>query len=413
MRNKKLTVSLQEAQEIICGAVVPLGGECLDIMAAANRILHQDIVSGVMVPPLACAARDGYAIIASETRGASRISPRRLRIVGETQAGGSSAGKRVWPGAALRIMTGAPLLVGTDAVVQFEDTEEEDGYVRVFRETAEHENYRNAGENIRTGECVLRRGDRLNSAALGVLASLNYDKVRVYRRPRVSIISTGDELAGLGGEIEPGKIRDVNAYALYAEVKKCNALPDYLGIARDSLAEVREMFSRALNYDVAISTGGVSMGKYDFVKDIYADLRIEMLFEGVNVKPGKPCAFGRKGDKLFFGLPGNPVSALTSFIQFVRPALLRLMGARRILKPVVNAVLAEDINKKKSGNTHLLRGRFTIKDNEFHVATTGSQKSSIFQSMIHANCLIVVPEDATMLRAGQKVAIQLIDHDEI
>jgi molybdopterin molybdotransferase len=154
------------------------------------------------------------------------------------------------------------------------------------------------------------------------------------------------------------------------------------------------------------------MGRYDFVKEIYSDLNIEIQFEWVNVKPGRPWAFGKKGNKLIFGLPGNPVSTLTSFIQFVRPALLRLMGAKRIRKPIVNAFLKEDINKQ-SGKVHLLRGFFTIKNNEFHVSTTGNQNSSVLRSMSDANCLIVIPENTTAVKAGTKVAIQLIDHDEV
>ena len=204
---------------------------------------------------------------------------------------------------------------------------------------------------------MLCKGDRLSSADVGILASLNYNTVKVYKQPTVSIISTGDELADIGEEIQIGQIRNVNAYTLYSEVKKYNGLPDYLGIAKDTLKDTKEIFLKALKSDVVISTGGVSMGKYDFVKEIYSDLNIEIQFEWVNVKPGRPCTFGKKDNKLFFGLPGNPVSTLTSFIQFVRPALLRLMGAKRITKPIVNAFLEEDINKQ-SGKVSSTEGLF-------------------------------------------------------
>ena len=255
------------------------------------------------------------------------------------------------------------------------------------------------------------KGDRLNSADIGILASLNYNAVKVYKQPTVSIISTGDELADIGEEIKIGQIRNVNAYTLYSEVKKYNGLPDYLGIAKDTLKDTKEIFSKALKSDVVISTGGVSTGKYDFVKEIYSDLNIEIQFEWVNVKPGRPCTFGKKDNKLIFGLPGNPVPTLTSFIQFVRPALLRLMGAKKITKPIVNAFLEEDINSAKVH--HLVRGYFTIKNNEFYVSTTGNQKPSVLRSMSDANCLIIIPENITKVKAGEKVAIQLIDHDEI
>jgi molybdopterin molybdotransferase len=178
------------------------------------------------------------------------------------------------------------------------------------------------------------------------------------------------------------------------------------------LKDTKEIFLHALKSDVVISTGGVSMGKFDFVKEIYPELNIETQFAWIKVKPGRPCTFGKKDNRLIFGLPGNPVSTLTSFIQFVRPALLRLMGATKIKKPIVNAFLEEDI-KKKSGKVHLLRGYFTVRNNEFYVSTTGTQSSSVLRSMSDANCLILIPENVTEVRAGEKVAIQLIYHDEI
>jgi len=409
---KNITVSVEEALRIILDSVKPLGCENVPIMDTFNRVLYDDIISDSMVPPVDDSGMDGYAIIAEDTRGASKNNPVRLRITGEIQAGSSSAGKEVSKGTAIRIMTGAPIPEGADAVIQLEDTEEEAGYVAIFRETPKFDNCRFAGENIKIGDNVLYKGDRLSSANVGILAALNYNAVNVFRQPTVSIVSTGNELADIGEEIRAGQIRNVNAYTLYAEVKKYNALPDYLGIVKDSVRATEEIFTKALKSDVIISTGGVSMGKYDFIKDVYSALDIEIQFEWVKVKPGRPCTFGKKGDKLIFGLPGNPVSSLTSFIQFVRPALLRLMGARRIHKPVVNAFLEEDV-KKQPGKTFLLRGRFTIRDNDFHVSTTGNQKSSVLRSMSDANCLIILPETTTGAKAGERVAIQLIDHDEI
>ncbi len=412
MKSTDLTVTVEEALRIVLDSTLPLSSESIPIMKASNRVLYNDVVADTNVPPLDDSGMDGYAIIAADTTGASRDRPARLQVLGEIQAGASIEGKEVTKGTAIRIMTGAPIPRGADAVIQVEDTEEEPGYVKVFRETERFENYRFAGESIKVGDIILRKGDRLTSAKVGILASLNHDTVTVYRQPTVSIISTGNELADIGEEIRFGQIRNINAYSLYSEVGKYGGIPHYLGIVKDTMAETREMFLKALESDVVISTGGVSMGKYDFVKDIFADLGIDISFEWVKVKPGRPCTFGKKGDKLVFGLPGNPVSSLTSFIQFVRPALLRLMGATRIHKPVVDAILDEDINKP-AGKVFLLRGRFTIRDNEFRVVTTGNQKSSVLRSMSEANCLIVVPENTTRMKAGERVAIQLIEHDEV
>jgi len=412
MRNLHSTVSIEEGQKIILNSATPLSCENISLIEASNRVLYDDIVSDIMLPPVDDSAMDGYAITADDTHGASKNNPVKLQIIGEIQAGGAAIGKKVSKGTAIRIMTGAPIPEGADSVIRFEDTEEEAGYVKIFQQTVKYLNYRSAGENIKKGDKVLQKGDRLSSADVGILASLNYNTVKVYKQPTVSIISTGDELADIGEEIKSGQIRNVNAYTLLSEVKRYNALPYYLGIAKDTLKDTKELFLKALKSDVVISTGGVSMGKYDFVKEIFSDLNIEMQFERVNVKPGGPCTFGKKDNKLIFGLPGNPVSSLTSFIQFVRPALLKLMGAIKINKPIINAFLEEDINKKP-GKANLLRGYFTIKNNEFHVSTTGNQKTSVLRSMSDANCLIIIPENITKVKAGEKIAIQLIDHAEI
>jgi len=411
MRNKNVAVSVEEALEIILDSVSPLSGEDISIMEASNRVLYEDIISDIMIPPVDDSAMDGYAIIADDTNGASKNNPIKLEIIGEIQAGGSIIGKQVSKGAAIRIMTGAPIPEGADSVVRLEDTEEEASCVKIFREVVKHENYRTAGENINKRDHVLCKGDRLSSADVGILASLNYNTVKVYKQPTVSIISTGDELADIGEKTQISRIRNVNAYTLYSEVRKYNGLPYYLGIVKDTLKDMKEIFSKALKSDVVISSGGVSTGKYDLIKEIYSDLNIEIQFEWVNIKPGRPCVFGKKDNKLVFGLPGNPVPTLTSFIQFVRPALLSLMGAKRIMKPIVNAVLEDDISSAKAH--HLMRGYFTIKNNEFYVSKTGYQKPSMLRSMSKANCLIIIPENITKVKAGEKVAIQLIDHDEI
>lgn len=412
MNNDDLMTPIKEAKKIVLDSVHPLDYENVSIMEAYNRVLCEDIVSDVMIPSADASAMDGYAVIASDTNGASINSPIRLRVIGEVRSGGPAAGKKITQGTAIGIMTGAMIPAGADSVIEVEYTEEEDGYVKIFDEAIRYKNCRFAGESIRKGDKVLRQGARLSSADVGILASLNYKTVKVYRQATVAIISTGDELIDVGKEVQAGQIRDSNAYSIFSEVKKINALPHYLGITKDTLQDVKEIISKALESDVVISTGGVSKGKYDLVKKAYADLGIEIQFENVNVKPGKPCTFGKKGNKLIFGLPGNPVSALTSFIQFVRPALLSLMGAKNINQPVVNAFLEEDI-KKQSGKVHLLRGLFTIRNNDFYVATTGNQKSSVLSSMSKANCLIMLSENIANIRAGEKVPIQLINHNEI
>ncbi|MBN2403677.1 MAG: molybdopterin molybdotransferase MoeA [Spirochaetes bacterium] len=412
MSTTKLEVSFGEARDIVLKSVQPLGFEDISIFEATDRVLYDNIISDIITPPLDNSSMDGYAIIAEDSRGASNEKPIKLEIIDEIQAGGTIAGKKVERGSAIRIMTGAPIPEGADAVIQFEDTEEENDTVKVFREVKKHENYRFAGENIQKGDHVLDTGERITSADLGLLASLNYKTVKVYKKPTVAIIATGDEIVDIGENIKHGQIRNSNAYTLYSEVKKYGAVPHYFGIAKDTIDDTKIKFTEALKSDVVISTGGVSMGKYDFVKEIYSALNIEIKFEWVKVKPGRPFTFGKKDNKLIFGLPGNPVSTLTTFIQFVRPALLKLMNAKRLNKPIVNAFLEETIYKEP-GKVHLIRGYFRINNNELYVTTTGNQSSGVLRSMSLANCLIIIPETTAKVNAGEKVAIQLFNHDEI
>jgi molybdopterin molybdotransferase len=411
MNNKEKTVSLEEAQKIIMNSIIPLGNENVSIFEAFNRFLYKDIISDIIDPPLDNSAMDGYAIIADDTAGASKENPKNLKITGETRAGEFES-KHVSRGTAVRIMTGAPMPEGADSVIEFEETEEDGNMVKIYKEVEKEENIRFAGENINKGDIILRKGDRLKSSDVGMLASLNYTKVSVYKRPEIAIISTGDEIVDIGKNIKFGQIRNSNAYTLYSEIKKYNCIPHYIGIAKDNIKDTKNKFHKALKYDVILSIGGVSKGRYDFVKEAYKEFDINIKFEWVRVKPGRPCTFGKKNKKLIFGLPGNQVSTLTSFIQFVRPAILGLMGANRIHKPIVKAILEENIEKKPD-RMHLIRAYFSIKNNEFHVSTTGPQGSGILRSMSKANCLIIVPQEVTRIKAGERVSIQLIEHYEI
>ena len=410
---KKISlISVDEAVNIVLSSVVETPGENVTIFEAAGRVLARDIVADISIPPVDNSGMDGYAVRHESAVGASRDKPVELVIKGESKAGTAFDGGALEPGLAVRIMTGAPIPPGADAVIPVEDTEERGDSVLLFSSLEEGDNIRRAGEDILSGSTVLKKGHRLKPADIGLLASLNYTSIPVFSSPSVAIISTGDELVDPGREIGPGQIRNSSAYALYAEVLKCNARPVYLGIARDSFNETKEIFTRALECDIVLTTGGVSMGKYDFVKDVMAELGIDIIVDKILMKPGKPLVFGTKGSRLIFGLPGNPVSSLVSFVQFVRPAILKSMGAGRIHKPLINAVLREDIHKKPE-RRHFARGFFTVEDGKIFVSPTGAQGSGILTSMSHANCFIILHEGATYYRAGETVTIQLIHHEEI
>ncbi|MFC1670390.1 gephyrin-like molybdotransferase Glp [Spirochaetota bacterium] len=405
-------VPVEDVLKIILDSVKPQGDESISIFEASERYLYEDVFSNVNIPSFKNSAMDGYAIISGDVGGAEKDNAVELEIIDEIQAGGDYKDKEVKSNTAIRIMTGAPMPAGADSVIPVEDTDEENGFVKIYRNIKKNENVRFAGEDISKGQCVLTGGEHIGSAELGLLASLNYENVKVFRKPRVAILSTGNEIIDIGEEMKGGQVRNSNAYTLYSEIKKCSGMPKYLGIARDTFDDTYQKINDALKNDIVIATGGVSMGKYDFVKEVIDKIGIEIKVEKVKMKPGKPVVFGTVDDKLFFGLPGNPVSTMISFIQFVRPAILKSMGAKKIEKPVVNAILKEDIQKKPDRRNYI-RGVFQIEDGKLFVSTTGAQGSGILKSMSIANCLIIIPEKVGLVKAGETVSVQLFNHKEI
>jgi molybdopterin molybdotransferase len=416
-RMKKIfdpSVSVGAAQKRILDATAPIGSESVPLVEASGRILHEDIISDIDIPPFDNSAMDGFAVRHADTAGASPDNTITLSVNGEIQAGVRFRDFSVGEKSAVRIMTGAPLPSGADAVIPVEFIKEDSagGTISISGETKQFENVRFTGEDIKRNQNILKKGTRLSSAQIGLLAALNRKEVAVYTRPRVAIISTGDEIVEVGEELPPGTIRNSNAYTLYSEVKKYGGIPSYLGIAKDSANTVKEKFLEALKHDIVISTGGVSLGKYDFVKEVLETLGVEITIETLKIKPGKPMIFGLSNRTLVFGLPGNPVSTMVSFLEFVRPALLKMSGAEKLHKPEVYAI-ADGSIRKKAGRMEFLRGYFSIRDGEIHVATTGPQGSGILRSMSEANCLIVLPESSEGFLKGDRVIIQLIHHEEV
>ncbi len=400
-------ISVEEALQTILSGCRELGLEKVDILEACGRVIGEDVTALRDIPSAANSAMDGYALQSADTKGAHALKPVELKVI-ETIAAGTLARKTVKAGQAARIMTGAVLPKGADAVVRREDTEETDKTVKVKIAAPRGLDIRFPGEDVRKGEQVISAGSVLRPGHIGMLSALGRAFVSVYQKPRVAILSTGDELVDIETDPPAGKIVNSNSYSLAAQVLECGSVPVMLGIGRDQKAELAEKFRIARRADVILSSGGVSVGDYDFVKDVMGDIGNAMHFWQVAMRPGKPLAYGSIDGVPLFGLPGNPVSVMVSFEQFVRPYLLRMQGHNRIFRPTLTAVSAQDI-KKSSGFKNFIRALVYEKGDAYIASITGEQGSGILKSMVAANGFIVLSEKDTFIREGDKVTVQLID----
>jgi len=399
-------ISIDEALALVLAEAHPLGAEARLLPEALGAVLSQDIRASHDVPPFANSAMDGFAVLARDTVGASPTRPVELRLTDTIPAGVWSE-RRVEMGATAKIMTGAPLPPGADAVVEVEATEESGGIVRVFREVTSGTSVREAGEDVRAGDLVLAAGDALGPAEIGIMASLGFPIVSVVRRPRVAVVSTGSELVEVDQPLGPGQIRNSNSYTLEALCRQVGALPERLGIVPDDYDATLRLLESGLAYDVLITSGGVSVGEFDFVKEAQAALGIERRLWQVAMKPGKPLVFGVRGDCLVFGVPGNPVAAMVSFELFVRPALLRLMGHRRVVRARYRAVLEEDVPNRHD-REYVVRVRAWREEGRWHASSTGPQGSGMLRSMVKADGLAFVPAETGGLKRGDEVDLLLL-----
>jgi molybdopterin molybdotransferase len=402
-------LSIEDARNRVLAEASPLPTETVILADALGSVVAEDIVASHNVPPFDNSGMDGYAVHAIDLAEATAEMPARLPIV-ETLPAGRVANKALARGEAVRIMTGAPMPIGADAVAQSEITSEKDGYVLIYEPVRPGKNIRRAGEDVVTGDRVLAAGTPLHPAEIGVLASLGHSRVLVHKRPRVVIISTGSELVEVDQPLGPGQIRNSNSYTIQAMCRQLGADATILGIVPDDYQATRRAFEAGLEYDVLLSSGGVSVGKFDFVKDVQAELGVEQRLWGVAMKPGKPLVFGVRGKTLVFGLPGNPVSAMVGFELFVRSALLRLMGYRKTTRPLYQAVIEEDV-ANPDGRTYVVRVRAWREDGTWHISSTGAQGSGILRSMVGANGLAFVPGGLRGVRAGEQVEFLLLRED--
>jgi len=411
MENSYPMLSAEKALERVLQAFAPLETEEIPILEGLGRVLAEDIHADMDIPPLANTAMDGYAVRAQDTQGASQEHPVRLQIIHDLAAG-YVAEAEVRAGTAIRIMTGAPIPQGADAVVRFEDTQRDDKWVEILKEVPPGKEIRFAGEDVRQGQMVLGKGTELRPQEIGMLAALGYPRVKVHRRPRVAILATGDEVIEVDAPWQPGKIRNANSYSNAAQVMKYGGQPVLLGIARDDMTELTERIRAGLQQgaDLFLTSGGVSVGDFDVVKKVLA-VEGEVDFWRVRMKPGKPLAFGHIQGVPLLGLPGNPVSAMVSFELFARPAILRMLGKEQLDKPTVEATLLDGI-VRKDGRRHYLRVTVSEHEGEYLAHLTGEQGSGILLSMVQAQGLAIIPEEAQSLPPGSRVEVMMLDWPE-
>jgi molybdopterin molybdotransferase len=398
--------SADQALQTVLENVAPLGIERLSITAAPGRVLAEDIHSTRDIPGFDNSAMDGYAVRAADVKLASEANPVRLEVI-ETVGAGAMPSRAIGPGQAARTMTGAPIASGADAIVQVERTRSEGNWVEIMASAETGAFVRPRGEDLRLGELVMSAGKILSPSDLGTIASLNRAMVDVWRRPRVAIVATGDELVDVDRVPEGAQVVNSSAYALAGAIREAGAEPVMLKVARDDPAEVRARLAEALAFDAVLSTGGVSVGQFDHVKVVMDELGLRQLFHGVAQKPGRPLKFGTIGGRPIFGLPGNPVSTMVCFYLYVRPALLRMGGMAETGLPRVSVRCAEPI-KLAANLTEFVRVRLERRGAEIFATTTGYQGSGVLSSLSRADGLLIGPAKVDLLKGGDQATVLLL-----
>lgn len=404
-------ITFEEARARVLDRLRPLPPRRVPLTEALGCVLAEDVAAGEDLPPFANSAMDGFALRSEDVRGADQSSPVDLRVVGEVFAGSAKLPK-VEPGTAVRIMTGGPLPPGADAVVPVERTETSGETVRVQLAPPERGFVREAGEDVRAGAVVLEQGRPVDPAAVGMLASVGCHQVPVHPKPRVSVVSTGDELVDPGEPLGPGQIRDSNSWLLMAQARAAGVEAFRCSRLQDDPDALRRGFAlAAAEGDFVLTSGGVSVGERDYTKRVLAELG-DVTSWRVAMQPGMPQAFGTAAGTPLFGLPGNPVSCFVVFEVLVRPALRRLAGMPddRLDRPRVMARLAEPV-RSPTGRVSFLRVRLEAGDDALSASLTGAQGSGVLSSVVAADGLAVVPADHTELPAGAEVSVILLRED--
>jgi molybdopterin molybdotransferase len=407
-------ISVDEAWVKIQAFASPLAVERRRLEEAAGFVLAEHVRAPMDLPPFDNSAMDGYALRAADTAAAHPEEPVRLSVVGEVAAGGWRDAP-VAAGTAVKIMTGAALPPGADAVLMLEDGRLRNGCVEIRATVPAGTHIRRQGEDVRRGDVLLEPGVRLNAQRLGLLANSGIAEVPVFRRPLVSLLATGSELTPPGTPLTPGRIYDSNRIALQALLQDTSGLCDNLGIVADDPNAIAERIRQGLSSDVLLISGGVSVGAHDHVKQVLRELGMETVFWRVAMKPGKPLLCGRvpacrargagRGERWVFGLPGNPISCVVGFLVFIEPLLRRLQGEPEAAAEYVKAELTDPVQKTDS-RRHFLTARLQrVPAGSWRVTATEKQGSAMMQALAQANAFVVVPEDRQQVLAGEQVDV--------
>jgi molybdopterin molybdotransferase len=400
-------LTVTAAQRCVLESVKLLGAESIGLEISLGRVLAEDIRANRDQPPYDVSAMDGFALRSADVMNAPAV----LEIVEDIRAGEIPI-KTVLAGQCSRIMTGAPVPSGADAVIRVEDTRAPaDSRVQINVSVKPGNDIRRRGESMKDGELVLQRGTEITPGAVGILAMVKRNMVQVYRQPRVAILSTGDELEGLDEPFDANKIPDANTYALMAQVQALGIAPALLGIARDDPDELQRYLQSGLKYDVLLVSGGTSVGAHDYVRPTLESLGVAMKFWRVEMKPGHPMAFGMTAGCFVFGLPGNPVSSMVCFEQFVVPAIRYMTGHARMHRRTITARLTHDV-KHKHSRTEFVRVMLSRDADGYAATSAGDQGSGILASMSKADGLMIVPAASKGMAAGERVTVQLLDGAE-
>jgi molybdopterin molybdotransferase len=411
-------LSVAEARDDILAVFSLVGHESLSIKKAVGRVLTHDVISSVDLPYFNNSSMDGFAIRSGDVKNASQNNPITLSIITDIPAG-KVVDSKIKTGEAARIMTGATLPPGADAVIPIEYTDHYERFsrndpkfpdeVKIYKPVQKGDYVRQKGEDVKSGEIVFEAGSKLRPQDIGYLAMLGTPEVSVYRKPRVAIISSGDELLPVETPLEPGKIYDSNAYTLSALIDRDGGHPIYLGIAVDKEKAIQDLLDKAiaLSADLIISSAGVSVGAFDYVRKVVEKFG-ELSFWRVNMRPGKPLVFGSYRKTSFIGLPGNPVSAYVGYEVFVRPALLKMIGIKDLNRPIIRVELLENV--ESDGRESYLRAIVSSKNGHWVARLTGHQGSGNMYSLVQANALLIIPSGVKSLPIGCEVDAWLLDN---